>query len=97
MPDLEEQWEKQGVDWEAPGSGESMRSLQSRVVKSFKETADKHGDENIIIVSHGGAILTLLSYLLKIPIENVFDIRQPDNCEIIEIDWKEGKSSLKYE
>ena len=90
-PDLMEQWYVEGVDWKAPGSGESMRELQSRVVKAFREIADSHTDENIIMISHGGAIMTLLSYFLDIPIENVFDIRQPANCEIIEIDWHKGK------
>ncbi len=96
MPDIEEQFKHQGMDWKAP-NGESMRELQSRVVKIFKDLANKHGDENIIIISHGATIITLLIHCLKVPIENVFAIRPLGNCEVIEVDWNKGKAELKYE
>jgi len=51
MPNVETEWEKQGMDWKAPGGGESMKELQSRTVKAFKHIADNHNEENIVIIS----------------------------------------------
>jgi alpha-ribazole phosphatase len=96
MPDINEQFEKHKSNWKAP-NGESMREVQERALNALKEIAEKHPeDENIAVISHGGVILTILSHILNVDIDNVFDIRHPNNGEIIEIDWNKEKINVFY-
>jgi len=53
--------------WERPHaynpiSGESFHDLKERVVSFIEEVLEKHGDENILIVSHGCASKVMMSY-----------------------------------
>ncbi|MBC8187565.1 MAG: histidine phosphatase family protein [Proteobacteria bacterium] len=44
--------------------GESPNQLADRMARTVKEIRDRHPDENIILVSHGGAIAHLIARLL---------------------------------
>lgn len=52
-----------------PPNGESFLDLQKRVVKVLEEVFAR-SEERIAIVCHGGVIRSVLSHLLKSPLEN---------------------------
>lgn len=51
-------------DFTAP-NGESQRLVKKRVVQAIEEIAQKHPEENIVIVAHGVAIGIALSHFLE--------------------------------
>ncbi len=96
IPDIDEKLEKNRADWKPP-EGNSLRELQSQFLETFEDIVKKHKDDEIIaIVTHGGAIKTLLVYLLKQPLESMFQLRSPANCEVIEIVWNKDKEKIKF-
>ncbi|MGB3716425.1 MAG: histidine phosphatase family protein [Candidatus Promineifilaceae bacterium] len=53
-------------DWAPPG-GETNAQVAARVQKAFDRIVSNHSGEMIAIVSHGGAIITLLSLVVGLP------------------------------
>lgn len=56
---------RQGVI-EIPG-GERHESLQGRVAAAYRRVLERHQDEMVAIVSHGGTLNALVSHVLDIP------------------------------
>jgi len=58
-------WERSEEDPDfAPHGGESPRELGNRVASALAELAKRHRGENVLVVSHGGAICAGLAQLL---------------------------------
>lgn len=55
-------------DYVVPG-GESQRQMQVRVVAAIERIAERHPDERVIVVSHGGALGVWFKHVLGLPIE----------------------------
>jgi 2,3-bisphosphoglycerate-dependent phosphoglycerate mutase len=53
-------------------SGETRRQLQQRVDEFLQETVSRHPGERILIVTHGGVLISLLRHILAIPAEVSF-------------------------
>lgn len=97
IPDIEDQWAKYKFDWKPP-EGQSVKELHSETKKGLFSFLNEHKDKkNVVVVSHGGTIRSLLLHLMEKPIEHFFKLRNPDNCEIIEIDWDGKKANIKFE
>lgn len=62
-------------------NGESLKMLYERVNKCLKEILNKYKDENILIVSHSGAIESMLTEILSGNIDNYWNI-EIENCKI---------------
>lgn len=89
IPDIEKQWKRDGLNWRPPGNGETIREQFIRVYAGFLKVVKKHklGD-TILIISHGGPIKCLLQKFHKGSLsKNIFNIRNPHNCEIIQVLW----------
>ena len=72
----------------APG-GESYGQVQVRVVRAYKRIISKHReDSNILIVSHGIAIKTLIAYILGLSLNNLGNLELL-NASISTIEIKE--------
>lgn len=52
--------------WDAFPNTESSANFRQRLVTAISTIADKHPDERVVVVSHGGAISTLLAAILGI-------------------------------
>jgi broad specificity phosphatase PhoE len=73
--------------------GEITKDFMDRVWEGFQEIARENKEkEQILIVSHGGCIRTIIARILQAS-EIVFDTLKQDNCciNMIEYDEKEGK------
>jgi alpha-ribazole phosphatase len=51
----------------APPNGETLEGLAARVQSMLDELREKHQDQRILIVAHGGVLQTLICLALKLP------------------------------
>jgi probable phosphoglycerate mutase len=49
--------------------GESFKQFNARCVKCFEKLAKKHVGERILVVAHGGVLVSLFKHILNIPLE----------------------------
>ena len=73
-----------------PPNGESWKDCESRLIKAVKTALDKNKNKTIVIISHGGCIRILMSYLLRKPLEETFKY-SPPNASISVFDYKDEK------
>jgi len=59
---------------ERPPGGESMVDVISRVGASLERLATEHAGENVVVVSHGGAIRAALAHALRIEPDNALHL-----------------------
>ena len=50
-----------------PPNGEDHQTLQNRGLTAFQEVADKHPDQMVAVVSHGGLLHVLVAHLIGLP------------------------------
>lgn len=65
---------------------ETMQHLCVRIYDFLDEITIKYNNQNILIVTHGGASIPIKCYFMKYPLENLVDrekILGLKNCEII--------------
>jgi len=65
-------WIEDFVNRTAPG-GESYQQLSERIF-SFIEEIKEGNSQDVIVVSHGGAIRSVLATVLEMPLKNLFKI-----------------------
>ena len=56
----------------APPNGETFSQLQQRGLSFLTEILEKHANEHIAVVSHGGMIRALLAHVLNIELKGLF-------------------------
>lgn len=62
LRDTEDLWTRWAVDPRfAPPNGESPYSFYTRAVAALREIADRHPNETVIVVTHGGLIANVLA------------------------------------
>ncbi len=95
--DLKKLQEKSKEEWGQfrPKNGESGQDVWNRVVKFYQKVKREHQKQSVLIVSHGGPIRCLLTYLHKEPIQDSIKYK-PQNTAIsvIKID-KDGKCNFQ--
>ncbi|MGB9577144.1 MAG: histidine phosphatase family protein [Candidatus Norongarragalinales archaeon] len=64
----------------APPGGESKTQMVARVKPFLEKIIREHEGETIVLVSHGGMNTVILSLLLRLPLENTFNIKQANVC-----------------
>lgn len=63
FPDLYEKYRRNSVAHRAP-NGERLEELQQRVVLAVKRIAERHPDDTVLIVTHGGPIRAFFCHAL---------------------------------
>lgn len=69
-----------------PG-GETFRALKERAFHCLEALLDRHSNETILLVSHGGTIRTLLCAILNIHLNHIWKIKQ-DNTAVNVIEFE---------
>ena len=59
---------------ERPPGGETLAEVIERVGAALEDLATRHKDEDVIIVSHGGAIRAVVAYCLQIGPDNALHL-----------------------
>jgi len=73
-----------------PEDGESLEELKKRGVEVLNNIKEKHRDEQIVVISHGGTISSTLLGILEHSAKNSYRIKQ-ENCSINKLEWKTNK------
>jgi alpha-ribazole phosphatase len=69
-------WKQRGDDMKyAPPGGESFFELYQRAVPEFRKITENKAHD-ILIVTHAGVIRSVLTYVLGMPLENMFRVVQ---------------------
>ena len=79
---------------EAPRGGESRRQLQERVVAAVVDIAARHSGEQVLVVSHGGALRALACWVLMADLRAVRRL-ELDNCGVSRLDFEDGRPRLR--
>jgi len=77
-----------------PDGGESFKECRERAVNAFTKISGE-SFENIIILAHAGVNKMIISYILGIPINNIFKFRQDYSC-INKISIDESSYKIDY-
>lgn len=70
-PEQYSQWQKDWINYCIEG-GESVSDRYDRVVKFVQDLLDRHKKGTILVVTHGGCIRHILSYLLGLSIDGTW-------------------------
>ena len=87
-PELGRRWRDNPQTSPAPPGGEYYPDFQNRVMEALEQVAAAHGEQELVaVVSHGGAIRTVINRLLGLPwgTRGQFFIR---NCSITPMRWQ---------
>jgi valyl-tRNA synthetase len=93
---LRKEMMKEHGDWYAydnnPPGGESYKDLEKRAWDAFVKHRGNHGHKNVVIVSHGGTLRTLLRHIRNWGTEEMFDKQRVQHDEVIKFDVLENCS-----
>ena len=73
-----------------PEGGESLEELKERGTRFLNSIREKHEEEKIVLISHGGTISSILLGILGHSARNSYRIRQ-ENCSINRLTWKSNE------
>ncbi len=76
-----------------PPEGESIIEMGDRVEAFARELIAKHGDETVVVYTHGGPVTEIAMRLLEVP-EEQFGQWHPQNAEFTIIDVLDGEPVL---
>ncbi|TCO79790.1 histidine phosphatase family protein [Marinisporobacter balticus] len=80
-------WRNKPHEADIPG-GEKLLAVQKRGLKAIHEIIKKNKNKNILIVSHGITIKTILLGIMDMDLSNLYKIRQDNTCMNI-IEYKD--------
>lgn len=91
QPSLFDEWNKDWLDYK-PGGGESHVDFEDRIVSFMNDLEMTYQNgEKVLIVSHGGTMKTIFSYIFQSNPAHYFNI-EIHNCSIMRV----TKSEKKY-
>ena len=96
IPDVEQQWARDKIDWKPPGKGETVREFQERCINSFKKIVKDNLGKTVLIVTHGGVIRSIVHWLHGGKPEEFFHIIGPENAEAVKITKTGKKYTIKH-
>jgi alpha-ribazole phosphatase len=70
----------QDLENHTPPEGEPMRNAQRRGVAKYNEIAERHGGQNVAIVSHAGILRLIICSILDLKLQGMFRIGQDYGC-----------------
>jgi len=76
--------------------GESLYEVKKRVGNFINTLKEKHSNDQVLIVTHGGIIKIFLSIIKKIPTEQIFNSIQIENASICKLEITLYKTKVFY-
>ncbi len=74
-------------------TGETFYEMRERLAKFYESIAEKHKNDTVLLVTHGGFVSQLILHLFGYPPDR-FSGFIPDNAGVTEIEIKKGKPKL---
>ncbi|MBE3587157.1 MAG: alpha-ribazole phosphatase [Thermoanaerobacteraceae bacterium] len=86
-----QKWWDGPLNTRIPG-GETLAEVVERVTRTVRELVEKHAGEQVLVVSHGGAIRSLIGTVLGIDLNQYWRLRLENAClNILEFPtWERG-------
>lgn len=81
--------------WEIEG-GENFYALEERIMGALREIAAENDGRAVAVVTHGGAIRTVLCVLMGLPPERISEIRYCDNTAVTLLEYENDEFRLEY-
>lgn len=85
-------WVLDQLNYKIP-KGESMKDLYDRVSRFIDELIEKKSEGQYLLITHGGIIQTIITYLLDLDIKDRWHFKIPPGA-IVEIDYRENYGVL---
>ncbi|AZO95911.1 alpha-ribazole phosphatase [Halocella sp. SP3-1] len=85
-------WLENPVEITPPG-GESLLELQTRVISQVEEICQENQGNNLVLVTHGGVIRALLTYILHMSVDYYWKI-EVVHCAITIVKYYDGEFIL---
>ena len=79
-PELYQNYLKDSVTYRAPG-GERLETVQERVVRMLRCIEERHPDDTVVVVTHGGPIRAFFCHALDAPLQTFRKVNLA-NCSI---------------
>ncbi len=79
----------------APPNGETFTQLQQRGVMFLNEMLNKHAQQHIAVVSHGGMIRALIAYVLNMPLKSLFRFNV-DYASITQLNFNDDVPKIEF-
>ena len=76
-----------------PG-GETFHAVKERIDRGLRQLRERHDGECIAVVTHGGAIRTILCSALDIPLDALWSFRQ-DNTAVNIVEYEERHNIIR--
>jgi broad specificity phosphatase PhoE len=81
-----EEWERLRAGEDLPrGGGETFAQFQGRLLQSAQRLAQRHNGEQIVIVTHGGAVRAFLLHCRNLPTNKFREIDKIGNTGVSEV------------
>lgn len=90
--DLYERWLTRPLEAPPPG-GEGLALFQKRIVTALEGIRDTHPEQDVLIVTHAGAIRAYVSFVLDLDLNRIFTLKI-DNTAMSEILFTQGVPTL---
>jgi len=76
--------------------GENFYRLSDRITGALSSLAEKHDGQSIAVVTHGGAIRSLLCTIKKLPPEEISKVFYCDNTAVSLLSYENGEFKIEY-
>ena len=73
-----------------PPGGENYTDIAKRVREFLAQIRRKHGNENVIVVTHAAVIRSFINILAGKPLESIFDMERHENTAVSVIELMPG-------
>lgn len=60
---------------QSPPNGESLMTMQGRVLTFWKEMLQIHKNQKVVLITHGGVIRILRGHLEEVTLDKIFDFK----------------------
>jgi len=83
-----EEWRRIAAGEDLPrGGGETFEAFSRRIVSALETLRDRHANEMVAVVTHGGVIRAALLHVLGFPWTRLREVAAIDNTAMSELRW----------
>ncbi|MBI3303384.1 MAG: histidine phosphatase family protein [Deltaproteobacteria bacterium] len=89
------EWERLRAGEDLPrGGGETFAQFQGRILQGAELLAQRHPQERVVVVTHGGPIRTFLLHCRGLPVNRFREVEKIGNASLTEVVFKRDEASV---
>ncbi len=91
-----EEWERLRAGEDLPrGGGETFAQFQGRILQGAELLAEKHAQERVVVVTHGGPIRAFLLHCWGLPVSRFREVEKIGNASLTEVVFQRDKAIVQ--